>query len=180
MNQLSSPLVPTPVPAPVSTSVSTFAANSAGLPAGRRVALITAQWHADIVGQAREGFLAEFAACGVPAEDVEVFEVPGAFEIPLLARRLANHGRYAAVVACALVVDGGIYRHEFVAEAVVQGLMRVQLDTDVPVLSVVLTPHHFNDHAEHRRFFAEHFVLKGREAAKACLGTVRTLSRLAA
>ena len=57
---------------------------------------------------------------------------PGAFEIPLHAKRLATSGRYAAVVGAGLVVDGGIYRHEFVADAVVNGLMRVQLDTDVP------------------------------------------------
>jgi 6,7-dimethyl-8-ribityllumazine synthase len=72
-------------------------------------------------------------------------------------------------VACALVVDGGIYRHEFVASAVIDGLMRVQLDTGVPVISAVLTPKDFHDHADHQRFFAEHFVIKGTEAAQACL-----------
>jgi 6,7-dimethyl-8-ribityllumazine synthase len=59
--------------------------------------------------------------------------VPGAFEIPLIARRMASSGRVDAVIACALVVNGGVYRHEFVAGAVIDGLMRVQLDTDVPV-----------------------------------------------
>ena len=68
-------------------------------------------------------------------------------------------------MARALVVDGGIYRHEFVADAVVNGLMRVQLDTGVPVISAVLTPKNFHDHADHQRFFAEHFVVKGAEAS---------------
>ena len=63
---------------------------------------------------------------------IELFRVPGAFEIPLHAKRLAGRGRYDAVVGAGLVIDGGIYRHEFVADAVVSGLMRVQLDTDVP------------------------------------------------
>jgi 6,7-dimethyl-8-ribityllumazine synthase len=58
----------------------------------------------------------------------------------LLSRDLAATGRYAAVVAAAFVVDGGIYRHEFVAQAVVDGLMRAGMDTGVPVLSVSLTP----------------------------------------
>lgn len=58
--------------------------------------------------------------------------------------------------------------------------MRVQLDTGVPVLSAVLTPKNFHDHAEHQRFFAEHFVLKGAEAARACLRTVHCLHALAA
>jgi len=53
------------------------------------------------------------------------------------AQLLAKTGRYAAIVAAGFVVDGGIYRHEFVAEAVIGGLMRVQLETGVPVISAV-------------------------------------------
>jgi 6,7-dimethyl-8-ribityllumazine synthase len=62
-----------------------------------------------------------------------------------------------------------------VARAVIDGLMRVQLDTGVPVLSVVLTPQAFREHDEHRRFFGEHFVKKGREAAWACQHVLATL-----
>ena len=143
------------------------------LPASRpRLAFIHAEWHADIVLRGRDAFLAELARHGVPADDVDVLAVPGAFELPLQAQRLARAGRHAAVVACALVVDGGIYRHEFVADAVVSGLMRVQLDTGVPVISAVLTPKNLHDHADHQRFFAEHFVVKGAEAARACLRMV--------
>ena len=76
------------------------------------------------------------------------------------------------------MVDGGIYRHEFVADAVVSGLMRVQLDTDVPILSVVLTPHHFHDHADHAAFFAGHLEQKGAEAARACARTLTSLATL--
>lgn len=83
-------------------------------------------------------------------------------------------------MACARVVDGGIYRHEFVADAVVAALMRVQLDTGVPVFSAVLTPKRFHDHAEHQRFFAEHFVTKGGEVALACLRTQHSLQNLLA
>ena len=130
-----------------------------------RYAFIKANWHANIVDQAFEGFR---AAIGPDAE-VEVFDVPGAFEIPLLARDLARTGDYDAVIGAALVVDGGIYRHDFVARTVVDGLMRAQMDSDVPVLSVVLTPHHYQETEAHRAFFAAHFVEKGREAARAAL-----------
>ena len=71
------------------------------------------------------------------------FDMPGAFELPLLAQRLATTGRYDANAAAALVVDGESDRHDFVAQAVVSGLINVQLKADVPVLSVSLTPHHF-------------------------------------
>lgn len=150
---------------------------TAGAAPAWRFAFIHAQWHADIVVRARDAFLGELARQGMPPDAVEVFEVPGAFEIPLHARRLADTRRYDAIVACAFVVDGGIYRHEFVADAVISGLMRVQLDTLVPVLSCVLTPKDFHEHAEHRRFFAEHFVVKGTEAAQACVKTVDSLRR---
>ncbi|MBB3139932.1 6,7-dimethyl-8-ribityllumazine synthase [Halomonas organivorans] len=138
-----------------------------------RIAFIQASWHSDIVGQAREAFTATLAEKhGIVADQVEVFSVAGAYEIPLQAKLLAESGRYDAIVAAGFVVDGGIYRHDFVAQAVIEGMMRVQLDTEVPVLSVVLTPHHFHEHATHTSFFHEHFVTKGREAAEACAMTL--------
>jgi 6,7-dimethyl-8-ribityllumazine synthase len=129
-----------------------------------RYAFVKANWHAEIVNRALEGFCEL-----VPAEQVEVFDVPGAFELPLLSRDLAATGRYAAVVAAAFVVDGGIYRHEFVAQAVVDGLMRAGMDTGVPVLSVSLTPHHYQETQPHTQIYRAHFAEKGREAAKAAL-----------
>lgn len=129
-----------------------------------RYAFVKANWHADIVSQALEGF------CEIiPRSQVDVFDVPGAFELPLMAKDLASSGRYAAVAAAALVVDGGIYRHDFVAQAVVDGLMRAGLDTGVPVLSVSLTPHHYQETEHHNAIFRTHFVEKGREAARAAL-----------
>lgn len=137
-----------------------------------RVAFVQACWHKDIVDRCRDAFVAEMARLGHPAGGVEIFEVPGSFEIPLEAQILAKSGRYAAVVAAGFVVDGGIYRHEFVAAAVIDALMRIQLDTGVPMISAVLTPQRFHEHDDHRRFFLEHFVIKGAEAAAACLKTI--------
>ncbi len=136
-----------------------------------KIAFIKARWHADIVDQALVGFKAQMQedrfACEITAHDV-----PGAFEAPLLAKRLAK--TRDAVVVAALVVDGGIYRHDFVAAAVVNGLMQVQLETDVPMFSVSLTPHQFHAHDEHRAYFMEHFVKKGAEAAAAVQMVLRS------
>ncbi len=129
-----------------------------------RYAFVKAKWHADIVDQALVGFLQR-----IPKEQVDVFDVPGAFEMPLLARDLAKTGRYTAIAAAAFVVDGGIYRHDFVAQAVVNGLMQAGLETGVPILSVSLTPHHYQETDHHNRIYREHFVTKGREAAEAAL-----------
>ncbi|MBO9649838.1 MAG: 6,7-dimethyl-8-ribityllumazine synthase [Variovorax sp.] len=154
------------------------AVQASDAPRGRRIAFVQAQWHSDIVHQARDAFLAEMKRLGVPLDTIDIFDVPGAFEIPLHAKRLAQSGRYAAIVGAALVVDGGIYRHEFVANTVVNALMTVQLETNVPVLSAVLTPHHFHEHVEHRKYFHRHFAVKGTEAAEACVKTIEGLQRL--
>ena len=73
----------------------------------------------------------------------------------------------------------GIYRHDFVAQAVVDGLMRAGMDTGVPVLSVSLTPHHFQESAHHIAIYRDHFVEKGREAARAALMIGETRAKLA-
>ena len=139
-----------------------------------RFAFVKANWHADIVDRALDGFLQE-----IPADRVDVYDVPGAFEMPLLARDLARTGRYGAIACAAFVVDGGIYRHDFVARAVVDGLMRAGLDSGVPVLSVSLTPHQYQETDHHTGIFKAHFVEKGREAAWAALRIAALRSDLA-
>jgi 6,7-dimethyl-8-ribityllumazine synthase len=142
------------------------------------IAFVQACWHRDIVDRGHAGFVAEIGRLGIPPQQVHRFEVPGSLELPLHAKLLAASGRYAAVVAAGFVVDGGIYRHEFVAQAVIDGLMSVQLETEVPVLSMVLTPQHFHEHAEHVAFFTEHMSKKGAEAAQACQQSLEALQRI--
>ncbi len=149
------------------------------LPGDLRFAFIEASWHADIVHQARDAFFSAMAEAGIGADQIEVFDVAGAFEIPLHAQALARSGRYAAIIGSALVADDGIYRHDIVSTTVVRALMRIQLETGVPVISAVLTPHHFHEHAEHRKYFLKNFAVKGSEAAAACLQTVAGLRALA-
>lgn len=138
------------------------------------LAFVQSCWHRDIVDQARAGFVGEIGERAA----VELFEVPGAFELPLYARCLAESARFDAVVAAGFVVDGGIYRHEFVADAVISGLMRVQLDAGVPVFSCVLTPQQFHESAVHVEFFRNHMVDKGHEVASACLATLDARARI--
>lgn len=143
-----------------------------------KVAFVQSCWHRDIVDECREAFCAALRARAEAQDAIDLFEVPGAFELPLHVQHLARSGRYHAVVAAGFVVDGGIYRHEFVAAAVVDGLMQVQLATGVPVISAVLTPQRFNAQAEHVAFFRDHMQAKGAEAAHACVATVSSLRAL--
>ena len=121
-----------------------------------QIAYVQAKWHSNIVSKSLNGFRAALPDAGVAS-----FEVPGAFEMPLIAKELAKTGKYDAVVCAAFVVDGGIYRHDFVAQTVVEALMNVGLETGVPVLSVSLTPHHFQETEFHTKTFEDHFVKKG-------------------
>lgn len=139
----------------------------------QRLAFIHASWHQDIVLKALEGFRSQLAELGYNIDNIDVFSAPGAYEIPLQAKLLAKSGQYAAIACSGLVVDGGIYRHDFVAQAVCSGLMQVQLETEVPVLTAILTPHHFHEHDEHKQYYSRHFVLKGQELANAADGAMR-------
>ena len=142
----------------------------------QRVAFVQACWHREVVDECRVSFLKAMEARHIT--NVDVFEVPGSFEIPLHAQILAKTRRYTAIVAAGLVVDGGIYRHEFVADTVIKALMDVQLRTEVPVFSAVLTPQQFHETEVHQDFFRRHFVIKGIEAAEACANTLLSLERL--
>ena len=144
----------------------------------QRIAFVQACWHREIVDQGRDAFVAEIGRHGMSADRIDVYEVPGSLEIPLQAKLLAKTGKYATIVAAGFVVNGGIYRHEFVAHTVIDALMRVQLDTEVPIISLVLTPQHFHEHEAHHKFFQEHFKVKGAEAAVACVQTMENLKQV--
>ena len=137
------------------------------------IALISASWHADLLGGAT-------ASCKKALEEntTTEFTVPGALEIPLFAQTLVRSGKYDAIIAFGLIVDGGIYRHEFVADAVISGMMRVQLDTGIPVFSCVLTPQHFDESTERIAFFRDHLIMKGTEVGNACLKMLAALNSL--
>ncbi len=143
-----------------------------------RIAIIQANWHADIVGEAGKSFINELVNCGYDRDLFDIHDVPGSLEIPLMAQKLSQTGRYDLIMASGLIVDGGIYRHDFVAQTVLDAMMRVQLDTGVPILSVVLTPHNFQETDAHREFFRKHFVIKGQEAARACRLTLENMRGL--
>jgi 6,7-dimethyl-8-ribityllumazine synthase len=122
-----------------------------------RIAFVQSSWHDTIVDRCRASFAEETAELGLAPGRVDFYRVPGSFELPLHAKRLARTG---------------------VAKAVIDGLMRVQLDEDVPVISAVLTPHHFHEHDQHASFFSSHFEVKGKEAARACINTMQSLEVL--
>ncbi|HWS78287.1 MAG TPA: 6,7-dimethyl-8-ribityllumazine synthase [Thermomonas sp.] len=114
-------------------------------PEGARFAIIASRWNPRItdalVAAARQAFIAN----GVDEAAVDVVRVPGAWELPIAARELAVAGRHAALVALGCVVRGDTRHYEQVADGASDGLMRVALDTGVPVANGVLAVERFED-----------------------------------
>ena len=114
-------------------------------PAGARFAIIASRWNPRItdalVAAARDTFVGN----GVDETSIDVVRVPGAWELPLAARELALAGRHAAIIALGCVVRGDTRHYEQVADGTSDGLMRVALDTGVPVMNGVLAVEKFED-----------------------------------
>jgi 6,7-dimethyl-8-ribityllumazine synthase len=106
---------------------------------GRRVAIAAARFHADIVDAMLRGAVAAWERQGGAAQDLVVVRTPGAYELPLAAKRLAETGRFDAVVALGCVIRGDTAHFDFVAGEAARGLARAAYDTGVPVAFGVLT-----------------------------------------
>ncbi|HSW48324.1 MAG TPA: 6,7-dimethyl-8-ribityllumazine synthase [Candidatus Saccharimonadales bacterium] len=145
-----------------------------------KIAFVAASWHEDLVNVAVNSCKSELQELGVDTEkNIKLFNVPGSLEIPLVSKTIIQSGEFDAVIAFGLVVDGGIYRHEFVAQTVLDGIMKVSLETKTPVLSVVLTPQKFDEtNSEHIKFFQKHLVIKGQEAARSAVQIIQVISDL--
>lgn len=106
---------------------------------GRRVAILAARFNDFIVASLLQGALEAWGQSGGAAEDLLVARVPGAFELPVAARRLASTRRYDALVALGCVIRGDTPHFDYVAGECARGLQLVSLETGVPVAFGVLT-----------------------------------------
>jgi 6,7-dimethyl-8-ribityllumazine synthase len=144
-----------------------------------RLGVITSAWHSDLVDVCKDALYKELEKLDIDTENsVTHFEAPGSLEFPIIAQAMAKTGEYAAIAVISLIVDGGIYRHEFVASAVIDAIVRISTETKVPILSAALTPQHFHEHQAHLEFFRTHLVEKGTELAHACAKTVHILHKI--
>lgn len=107
---------------------------------GRRFAVVTARFNADITESLRSACAATLRAGGVTGGNLVEVYVPGTFELPWACQRLARTKKFDAVIALGCVIRGETPHDRYIAQATAQGLMRVSLDTGVPVLFGVLTP----------------------------------------
>jgi len=123
----------------------------------KKIAIITTKWNSEFVGNATEYCLSRLHEFWVSESDIEVITVPGAVEIPLTAKMLHKTENYKAVIAIALVYGGGIYRHEFVAQSVVDQIVKLSSELEMPIFSSVLTPVSIDmNNKKERDFYLEH------------------------
>jgi 6,7-dimethyl-8-ribityllumazine synthase len=144
---------------------------------GRRIAVVAARFNEMITGKLVEGALTGLATHGVGPDAVDVAWVPGAFEIPLVASRMARTHRYAAVICLGAVIRGDTAHFDLVANESARGIAQVALDTGVPVIFEVLAT---DDLAQAEARAGGTHGNKGWEAAEAALEMAWLLDRLPA
>ena len=142
---------------------------------GRRVAVVAARFNELVTAKLVEGALEGLERHGVAADDIEIAWVPGAFEIPLVARRLAGSGRFDAVVCLGAVIRGETAHFELVANEAARGIAQASLETGVPCLFEILAT---EDLAQAQARAGGAHGNKGWEAAAAALAMADLLRRL--
>lgn len=138
---------------------------------GAKVAIVAASWHETVSNGLIDGAQRRLAYAGV--EDVTLVRAPGSFELPLITQAYARAG-YDAVIALGVIIRGGTPHFEYVSAAATDGLLRVSLDTGVPIGFGVLT---CDDEAQalDRAGLPDSAEDKGAEAAEAALAAWQVL-----
>jgi 6,7-dimethyl-8-ribityllumazine synthase len=142
---------------------------------GRRIAIAAARFNDFIVASLLKGAQGAWLARGGEAHDLTVVRVPGAFELPVVVRKLAGSGRYDGVVALGCVIRGDTPHFEYVAGECARGLQRAALDTGVPVAFGVLTVESVEQALERAATTAGN---KGGEAMESALEMAAVMARL--
>ena len=135
-----------------------------------RIAIVVAQFNDFVTSRLRDGAMAQLRDAGVDAGDVRVVEVPGAFEVPQMAAKLAAGGHYDGVVCLGCLIRGATPHFDYIASAVAHGITQAALDTGVPMSFGVLTTNSAEEALERA---VEGPSNKGREAAQAVIDMAR-------
>jgi 6,7-dimethyl-8-ribityllumazine synthase len=143
--------------------------------AGKRFALVVTRWNSFVVDHLLQGAIDTLTRHGVPRGNLCIIRCPGAFEVPLVVKKLAASGRHDAIIALGAVIRGGTPHFEYVAGECVKGLAGVNLQYDIPVAFGVLTVDTIEQAIERAGTKAGN---KGEEAAASALEMVSLLDRL--
>lgn len=142
---------------------------------GAKIAILCGRFNSFIVDQLEAGCLDTLRRHGTAENDLTIIRVPGAFEMPVVARKIADSGKYEAIIALGAVIRGGTPHFEHVAGACSRGLSSVATDTGVPVIFGVLTVDSIEQAVERAGTKAGN---KGADAAVAAIEMISVLRQL--
>ncbi len=143
--------------------------------AGRKLGIVVARFNSFISEKLLEGAIDSLVRSGVNSDDIEVARVPGAFEIPLIAQKMAQGGKYDAVICLGAVIRGATPHFDYVAGEVAKGTAQVMLNTGVPILFGVLTTETIEQAIERAGTKAGN---KGSDVAVAALEMINLLGQI--
>ena len=142
---------------------------------GLRIAVVVSRFNSDVTRRLSDGCLVQLAENGVTDSNIAVVQVPGCFELPLMAKHLAANGRFDAIICLGAVIRGDTPHFEYVSSATASGVQRAALDSGVPVVFGVLTVDNEQQAYDRVGGPAGH---KGREAALTAIEMARAMQRV--
>ena len=142
---------------------------------GEKFCIILARFNDFIGSKLLEGAVDELQRHGVDNEDIDIVRVPGAFEIPVVAKKCAKSGRYSAIITLGAVIKGSTSHYDYVCAEVSKGVASVSLETEVPVIFGVLTTDNIEQAIERAGTKAGN---KGADAAKSAIEMANLMSAL--
>ena len=141
----------------------------------KKIALVAAQFNSFVVEHLIKGAKETLLKYGAEDTDIELFYVPGAFEIPLALKKIANSGKFDGIVALGAVIRGGTPHFEYVAGECVKGISQVSLDSEIPIAFGVLTVDTVDQAIERA---GDNSGNKGAEAAESTIRMISLLEKL--
>ncbi len=145
--------------------------------AGMRLAIVVARFNAHVTGPLFDGCREELEGHGLDLDTLTSIEVPGCFELPLVAKQLAASRRFDAIICIGAVIRGDTPHFDYVSSGTASGIQRAALDTGVPVIFGVLTTDNEEQAIDRIGGSAGH---KGREAALTAIEMVHTMKTVRA
>lgn len=139
--------------------------------AGLRIGVASTRWNTTVCDGLLSATLTTLGRLGVAKGDIHLITVPGALELPLALKKMAESGKYDALIAIGAVIRGDTYHFEIVSNEMAAGITRVQLDTGVPIGNAVLTTE--NEHQAIARMSE-----KGRDVALCAVEMANLLKTL--
>ncbi len=140
-----------------------------------KIAIVSSNFRRKVSDNLEKNCLATFKKEGLKINQIDIFQVPGSLEIPLVAKKLAQKGSYNAIITFGAIVKGDTYHFEQIANECARGCMEVSLQYEIPVIFEVLSVYNLKDAIERAVLTKEN---KGVEAALTALKMIKILSKL--